>query len=451
MSDVPDDPFGGLPDELRQMIEQLGGSQVFNQVRMLLENTGTGPVNWDLAGQVARQLAVEGDRAPTADERERVEDAQRLAEYWLDEGTLPAPPDAGHTRVGSRQEWVGDALRALRPIIEPVAEASTGALAELTAGQFEELGMPEELAALGMPDLSGVLRPMGAILTGIHTGQVVGRLARQLLGQYELGIPTAAPDTAWHLAVNISETFEGYELDPTEVAIALALTEGAHRRLFHAVPWLEGHIQALVASFAAGTQLDRDKLLELSNELALSFDPEDPESLRDAMESASDFRIDPTPEQQRVLERIQGVVCLVQAWARREIRAAASDRLPHLDRIDEVLRRRRAARGDGERMLQQLLGLDLKPADETVGDRFIAAVEAARGLEGLRRGMAHPENLPDHAELADPSAWLVRMASGEDIPDDAGALLDVGDAPHEASAEERFGRGQGDDDGDGAD
>ena len=454
--DRPDDPFGDLPPELRAMLEQLGGAgalgQIQQQLQALFSGGGptSGPVDWQLATRVALQVAADGDRAPTAEEERRAGEALELAEHWLDATPLPAPPDAGRLVVGSRQMWVNAAVEALGPMVEPVARASTDAMARLAQeqlGDLDQLGDdgPPELAglqgllgALGGVDLGEMMRPMGAMLTGLQAGQVLGELARQLLGQYELGIPTAPREQAHVLAVNVEEAFAGWDLDPTEVAITLMLNEAAHRRLYHAVPWLEAHISSLVARFASGTVVDAQRLQELSQELMMGVDPEDPESLQQAMEQAAGLQLEPTADQRRVLERLQGVVSLVGAWARHEVQRAIEGRLPSFERIDEVLRRRRAERGAGEQLLSSLLGLDLKPDDETVGERFVVAVEEARGPEGLRRALDHPENLPDAEEMADPASWLQRTEADSDVPDDPSALFgELSDAPVEASAEER--------------
>jgi putative hydrolase len=467
-----DDPFAGLPPELRAMFDQLGGAQGLGamfgqlssagglgglgaQLSSMLGGAPSGPVDWTLATRVALQLAADDDRGPTDEEEERAREALQLAEHWLDATPLPAPPDAGRLVVGSRQTWVNAAVTALRPLVEPVAKASTDAMVTLAQEELGQLGeageggipglegLPPELlqlvSSLGGGDLAGMLRPAGAALMGMQAGQVIGQLARQLLGQYDLGIPTAPRSEAYHLAVNVGEVFEGWDLDPTEVAVTIALTEAAHRRLFHAVPWLEAHVQSLVTRFASGTTVDAQRMRELSEELLLGVDPEDPDSLQQAMERAARFELEPTPDQRRVLERLQAVVCLVGAWARHEAARAAEGRLPSLGRIEEVLRRRRATRGDGEELLASLLGLDLKPDDETVGERFVVAVEEALGPAGLHRALAHPENLPDAAELADPASWLERTSTDElDVPDDASELFgDLGEAPLEGTAEER--------------
>ena len=499
MSDLPDVPDrdddgddGDLPPELRAMFEQLSGGGAPGGIELPPELTAMfeqlagpggmeelqrqaaamfgsggplggvgfqpggaavdGPVDWQLATRVALQVAAEDDRVATPDEVARVEEAIRLAEHWLDGSSLPAPPDAGRARAVSRQEWVNAAVVAMRPLVDPVARASTDAMVDLAREQLGQLGdlgeddLPPELAPLSglLSQLQGadpgaMFAPVGAMLAGLQAGQVLGQLARTLLGQYDLGLPTAPRAEAQVLAVNVEEAFDGWDLDPTEVAIVLALHEAALRRLYHAVPWLEAHVQSLVARFAAGTVMDAARLDELTRELMSGVDPDDPDSLDAAMRRAAGFRLEPTAEQQRILERLQGVVCLVGAWARHEVARVSADRLPSLPRIAEVQRRRRASRGDGDDLLAGLLGLDLQPDDESQGERFVDAVEEALGPEGLRQALEHPENLPDAVELADPASWLARTAAGGDIPDDAAELFEgLGDAPREASAAERL-------------
>lgn len=478
-----------LPPEMAQMLEQLAGpgglEELQRQAAAMFSGGGPlgafgfqgtagrpgGPVDWQLATRVALQVAADGDRPPTDEEVDRTREAVELAEHWLDGSPLPAPPDAGRLVTASRQEWVNAAVVAMEPLVDPVARASTDAMVELAGEQLGQLGdlagedtseLPPELAPLQglFAQLAGgdpgeLVRPVGAVLAGLQAGQILGQLSRTLLGQYDLGIPTAPRSTAMLLAGNVTDAFDGWDLDTTEVAIVLALHEAAMRRLYHAVPWLEAHVQSLVARFAAGTVVDPQRLEEVTRELMAGVDPDDPEALEAAMQRASGFRLEPTTDQQRVLERLQGVVCLVGAWARHEVARVAEGRLPSLDRIAEVQRRRRAARGDGDDLLASLLGLDLQPDDETVGERFVVAVEEALGPEGLRRALEHPENLPDATELADPSAWLARMSATDDLPDDVSALFaGLGDAPHEGSAAERVAereageRGE-DDDGDG--
>src|SRR4051794_41756011 len=85
-----------------------------------------GPVNWDLARDVARQaVAQAGDRSVSAAERQEVADAMRLAELWLDAATsFPAGASAPH--AWSRAEWGEATLPAWRGPGGPIAAEAGG-------------------------------------------------------------------------------------------------------------------------------------------------------------------------------------------------------------------------------------------------------------------------------------------------------------------------------------
>ncbi len=472
MTDAPippdDDPFGHLPPQLRALFDQLGGSDLSGLAPHLaqamhgMHQPTQGTVDFALARRVALEVAGQGDRAPSDAERTRAAEAFALAEHWLDTTGLPSPADAGTLVIGNRSGWIDAALGALRPLIVPVTEASIAAMTELAREQFAQLdvedfdqlgitlpeGFGDVLRQLAQGDIGAMLQPAGAMMAGLQVGQVIGKLARQLHGQYDLGIPTAPTGQAHWIAPNITETFDGFDLDATEVAIMIATTEAAYRRIFHAVNWLEAHLHALVAEFARGIEVDAQRLEALTDELMLGVDPENPDELRQAMEKAAQFRLEPTPAQTRTLERLQTIVSVTGAWARLEARRAVGTRLPERDRVEEVLRRRRATQGDGESQLAALLGLDLRPRDDRAGDVFVAMVDDTLGPTGLLRVLAHPENLPHVDELHDPQQWLTRMSASSDIPDDISALFgDVTEAPTEASAAERQVRDAESDDG----
>ena len=59
--------------------------QFMAQLQQMFAAPGSGPVNWDLARQVAAsQLSASGDPAVTIVERNAVEESLRLADLWLD-------------------------------------------------------------------------------------------------------------------------------------------------------------------------------------------------------------------------------------------------------------------------------------------------------------------------------------------------------------------------------
>jgi putative hydrolase len=391
---------------------------LFRELAKVMSWTG-GPVNWDFAAQTAAAvLATEdaGDAGPgggpgTAggegrqdreSEAEAFSAAVGVAELWLDAvTTLPAVE--GPARVLTREEWVRAATTSegLGVYVEPIAEGMSSALGT---------SLPEPLRAMGGP-MAQAIASMGAMLYGLQTGTIAGHLARQLLGAYDLGVPTLDPRVVATVGPAARRFADDYAFDRTEFRHWLALRECAHRRLFAGVPWLRGHVSGLVRRFAADADLDPSSLLGRFGGMGL--DLSNPEALMEVLQTSDAFTIEPTAGQRATLEQLQALVAIIEGWSDTVVAGAAAGRLTALPRIEETVRRRRAEKGPGERFLEQLIGLDLKPADFRLGRSFSEAVVAARGREGLDRAWRRPGWLPTHAELADPSRWLVRMAAEE--------------------------------------
>lgn len=406
------DPFSGGFDP--RMFENV---PLFRELAKVMSWRG-GPVNWDLASQTALALAEPSGqqavgRLPSgaggAGDRpdEELARAVDVAELWLDQVTELAAVE-GPVRALGRAEWTRMACTsgALGVYVEPVAEGMSAALGK---------GLPEELEAMGGA-MTQAMGAMGAMLYGVQIGTVAGHLAGQLLGTYDLAVPTVDPRTVGTVGDTAHRFAEDYGFDGTEFTYWLALREVAHRRQFAGVSWLRTLVAELIGRFAADADLDPGRMMDQLGQLGMGpgmDNPLDPQALQEALGSPDAFRVEPTAAQQATLDRLQALVAFTEGWVSTVVAAAAGDKLTALPRIEEAMSRRRAAKGPGEHFLQQLIGLDLQPRDVRLGRSFCDAVIAARGQEGLDRAWQKPEHLPSQAELDDPSRWLVRMAAAE--------------------------------------
>jgi uncharacterized protein (DUF2342 family) len=70
--------------------------------------------------------------------------------------------------------------------------------------------------------------------------------------------------------------------------------------------------------------------------------------------------------------------------------------------------RRRRSRSAPERMLQKLLGLEMKMRQYVQGKQFCDTVASEVGIEGLNAVWRSPQDMPTTAELDDPHAWIRR-------------------------------------------
>lgn len=394
------DPFGGNFDP--RMFEQV---PLFRELAKVMSWT-KGPVNWDLARQTAE--SVVSDAAPRSDRDEQeFADAVHVAELWLDQATRLDAVD-GPVRTLTPRQWVEAAAAdtGIGLLVEPLAAGMSQALTQ---------NLPEQLRGMeGQPGFADALRQsfgaMGAMMYGVQIGTIAGNLSSQMLGTYDLGVPLIDARTVATVGDHHERFAADYDVEPAELRHWLALRESVFRRMWGGVGWLQPHLSGLIADFATAADFNPERLMEQFG--TAGIDPANIESLSDAL-GGSDFEVEPTAAQQRVLSRLQALVAFVEAYAEVVVATAADARLGALTRIEEAIRRRRAAHGPGERALHQLIGLDLMPRQVREARAFCDAVIAARGQEGLDRVWHDVSRLPTAEDFTEPSRWLVRMAAVE--------------------------------------
>jgi putative hydrolase len=414
--------FGGAP----------GGDigAAFQRLGQLLSWQG-GPVNWDLARDVARQVvASAGDRSVTTAEREPVLDALRLAELWLD-GACSFAASAATAAAWSRAEWVEATLPAWRELVDPVAGKVVESMGTMLAGEggpMAQLGLPPEQVQ-AMSQMAGplqqMMRSVGGAMFGAQIGQAIGSLAVEVVGSTDIGLPLAPGGRAALLPANVTAFGEGLGVPEDQVRLYLALRETAHQRLFAHVPWLRAHLVDAVAAYARGISVDMGRL-----EQALgSIDPTNPESLQQALTGGM-FEPEDTPEQKAALTRLETALALVEGWVDEVVDSAASPHLPAAVALRETVRRRRASGGPGEQTFASLVGLELRPRRLRDAAALWRAVLAERGQDGREAVWAHPDLLPTAEDLDQPEAY----ARGGSAPLDLSGLEDT-EAPPEPPVE----------------
>ncbi|KRV47114.1 hydrolase [Wenjunlia vitaminophila] len=397
-------PFGGNPfggdNPLAAMFGSLNPSDLgaaFQQLGQMLSYEG-GPVNWDMAKDIARQTVAAGtadgvrDASVGAAERAVVDEAMRLADLWLD-GVTSMPSGVGTVVAWSRAEWVEATLPAWRELVDPVAERVSSAMGGV---------LPEEMQAMAGP-LLGMMRSMGGAMFGSQIGQALGTLAGEVVGSTDVGLPLGPAGKAALLPVNVAAFGKGLGVPEDQVRLYLALREAAHHRLFAHVPWLRAHLFGAVEGYARGIKVDTARLEDVVGQL----DPAHPEALQDALQKGM-FQPEDTAEQKAALARLETALALVEGWVDAVVHAAAQPHLPGASALRETLRRRRAAGGPAEQTFATLIGLQLRPRRLRDAARLWASLTDARGSDGRDALWGHPDMLPTAEDLDDPDGFVHR-------------------------------------------
>ncbi|MQA86092.1 MAG: hydrolase [Streptosporangiales bacterium] len=368
-----------------------------------------GPVNWDLAKDVARHaITREADPTVTDVERRQVEEALRLADLWLDEVTT-LPSGVTTPEAWSRAEWIERTLPVWSQLCDPIA-----------ARVVESMGtvLPQEMQGVAGP-LFTVVRQMGGMMVGGQAGQALGALAQEVVGSTDVGLPLTPAGNAALLPKGVAAFGEGLGVPDDQVRLYLALREAAHHRLFTHAPWLRARLLGAVEEYARGITIDMGRLEDAVSHI----DPSDPEALQNALQGEALFQSEETPEQRAALTRLETLLALVEGWVDAVVDAAARDRLPGAAPLAEAVRRRRAEGGPAERTFAALVGLELRPRRLREAGALWRALGDERGAEGRDAVWGHPDFMPTGEDLDHPEEFARRRGGDLDIsslesPDD---------------------------------
>jgi putative hydrolase len=113
-------------------------------------------------------------------------------------------------------------------------------------------------------------------------------------------------------------------------------------------------------------------------------------------------------ERRGLLEAAQAFMALLEGYAEHVMDVVGADLLDDVGALRSALDRRRRERSGLLRLVEKLIGMDLKLRQYEQGKAFCDGVVARGGISALNRAWASPESLPTFAELDDPAGWLAR-------------------------------------------
>jgi coenzyme F420 biosynthesis associated uncharacterized protein len=394
MSPTPEEqPFGVSPGDVWNDVP------LFREIQRVLMSS-SGPVNWELARQVGIASASWGneDPAPSEEDRRGFDEAVRVAELQVAGFTgLEAPSDIPKVEAVRRGQWVQANIEGLRAFLEPAAAKIGDAIATT-----QREAVPEQAQA-GVAQVLGQLSPL---LLGAQVGTVLGTLAQQVLGQYDIAVPR--PDGAGALLFvvpNIVRFEQEWSLDPTDFRTWIAIHEVTHRFEF-ARPWALTRFRELIDDFTSTLTLDVE---ELQQRLA-SLDPSNPEGMQEMLAGQDSlFGAVMDDEQRLKLRRIQAFMTASEGYGDHVMHALGAQMLPSYARIDEAMRRYRETE-HVDPVFERLLGIEVKREQYRLGRAFCDTVVELTDEATLARMWDSAEALPSMPELEEPRLWLARSA-----------------------------------------
>ena len=345
-------------------------------------------IDWALADRVANAVAGKAPApdVPTHALAAEVEAfAARSAELVSGYTGLASASVLPEPETVDRGGWATVNLRSIRTVLDPVA-AKTGD---------------------GMGPLAGPLRAMTGMLLAVEVGALSGFLAGRVLGQYEFPVlDPSVPARLLFVGPNLAQAAQSLDADDQSLARWVALHETTHALQFGGVPWLREHLASRVKAMVASLNVDVDmrSLLKLPK-------MDDLRGLAEAVRAGDLINLVAGPERRVLLDELQATMALLEGYAEHVMDAVGETLLPDLPKLRDGLERRRREKSGLLRVLDRILGMELKLRQYEQGKTFCDAVVAEGGITALNRAWESPASLPTLAEIEDPAAWLQRVSA----------------------------------------
>jgi putative hydrolase len=381
-------PFGFDLSELMRMLQSPG------PVNMeVARNTAEATATIDLAtGKPDPEIPLTPARTAPFD------DVVRAAQLAVAEATSLPGALSVPSKCVDRRLWAATTLTGLEPVLGGLADA-------LGRRPHDEEHTPASPDAL----LGMMMQGLVPLLLGVWSGSMIGYLAHQALGQYDLPLPLTGEPALAFVVRNVEAFGEEWSLPIDELRYALALrevTHGAER----SVPWVRDRLVQLASEYVGAYEVQPDSLEGHFRDL----DPSDPQAMA-SLQELSDPEVllgaMRSERQAPLLAELQRFVAVLEGYTDVVVATLGERMVASHTRIDEALRRHRLQRGDAATFVDRLLGLELDRDHYEMGVAFCRGVieRSDDRLDELNRLWSAPELAPTAPELEAPGLWLARI------------------------------------------
>jgi putative hydrolase len=395
-NDPNEQPFGGIP--------------LFGDLAKAM--SGQGPLQWDVARQVAISTATNGTNTEAnVDPSSRVslEQLAPIADMHVRNytglttgtGTGTALPNIV---VTNHSTWAHHTLESYKPLFTQLATALSNPSADAPQPGTELDSETDQITAM-MLSLNKMMAPA---MMGMSIGSMIGQLSLRAFGQYDLPIPREPKNQILLVASNVEQFANDWSIAVDDMRMWVLiheLTSHAVLSVDHVRDSINQQISKYIAAFRPNPNALMDRLTTMDL------------GTTDPMAMMQKFLTDPTiilgavlsPEQERQAPVLDAMIASIIGYIDHSVDAMEALVLGGGEQIAEAVRRRRVESAPHDSFVEQLLGLRLTRQQVERGHAFAAGVTERAGHDGLSQLFARAGNLPTPSELDASGLWLARI------------------------------------------
>ena len=401
MSNDPNEqPFAGIP--------------LFGDLAKAM--AGQGPLQWDVARQVALSTATNGTNTEAnVDPSSRVslEQLAPIADMHVRNYTgLATGTGAGDISgiglpnlvVTNHSTWVHHTLESYKPLFTQLATALSNPSVDAPQPGTELDSETDQISAM----MSSLNRMMAPAMMGMSIGSMIGQLSLRAFGQYDLPIPREPKNQMLLVASNVEQFANDWSIAVDDMRMWVLIHELTSHAVL-SVDYVRDSINQQISKYIAAFRPNPNALMDRLTTMDLGT--------TDPMAMMQKFLTDPTiilgavlsPEQERQAPVLDAMIASIIGYIDHSVDAISALVLGGGEQIAEAVRRRRVESAPHDSFVEQLLGLRLTRQQVERGHAFAAGVTERAGHDGLSQLFNKAGNLPTPNELDAPGLWLARI------------------------------------------
>lgn len=254
--------------------------------------------------------------------------------------------------------------------------------------------------------IQNLSKMVGPSMIAMQMGSMVGHLSKVAFGSFEIPVPRPTSSVPMLIPKNIEKFASEWELPLEQVRLWSTLREVVMWRILSA-PVVSERIENLIERHIHASKVGFTDIQERLSHLDLS----NPESLQEALSDPSGiFSSEDLDEiQLTIVTDISTTMSIVEGIASYALSTIGGRLLGNSASIEEAFMRRRIERSDGERLSEQIFGIEISRAGIERGQAFVQGVIERAGEDGLAPIWSDKGSFPTPAELEAPGLWLARL------------------------------------------
>jgi coenzyme F420 biosynthesis associated uncharacterized protein len=348
-------------------------------------------IDWGRARGIARQIIKEEEATPGWHETWQDYYKGMVARCYpviTEEIGRELPVPVESIQAFTRNEWIDANIANFKQLFEPIEAL------------YNRVQSTNTIGSVLMGDLNQT------VLSG-ELGVLLGYLARRVLGQYDLALLGKEPVSAgklYFVEPNIAAVQNELGLNSDDFRLWIALHETTHAYEFEAYPWVREYFNSLLEEYFSYLSEDMTTFSSGLGGVRSLVD----RARSNLNNGDSWIEMVMSPDQRALFYKLQALMSIIEGYSNYIMNAVGERLLPTYTTIKEQFEQRATRRSSVEKLFIRITGLALKMEQYKLGESFINAVVAERGISAANRIWEGPDMLPSLEELRNPKAWIDR-------------------------------------------